>query len=251
MNKMTGFCWVLALVLLAVPASAQVVENTYNFDDGTMMGFAKITRYDDDPTVVTSDTDFPAAFPPVSGSYAIRISDEDSSYWGLCSAIGGATFDRTAGDFVEATLRAEIYCSTSTSTTEHNFALLAIDDTTNLPGTESYYRLGYRNDEIFLQKFNGSAFTILGQDADLDASLTLDGWNTFQMRFDGASSIECSVNGSPASFSPVTDTEASINAAIQVGVLGFNFTSFDPILADNIYESIEHTSTAVLDWKKY
>ncbi len=253
MKRFIMFGLILALAVLALPVAAQyVVENTYNFDDGTTQGFVKIYRYDDDPTVVTSDSDFPAAFPPPSGSYAIRSADEDNTMYGLGSAIGGHILNRTVSSFTSATLQAKIYIVSSTSATEHNFALLGIHQG-DASTTEEYYRFGYRNGEIYLQKFNGASFTTLGQDPALPgSSMTIPGWNTFMLQFVGSSTIDCYVNGVAASFSPITDTEAGIDEAIQIGILGFNMTSQEPILGDDFYERIETTApSGVWDWEMY
>lgn len=247
---------ILIVMVMAISATSiwaqSTTENLYNFDDGTLMGFVKIYRYDDDPAAVTSSTDFPAAFPPPSGSYAVECADTDNSYYGLCSAVGGTIFDRTATTFTSATLEAKIYIVESTSTTEHNFALLAINQG-GASSTEAYYRFGYRNGEIYLHKFNGGSFTtdMVTADTAIPASnMTIPGWNTFTIQFVGADTINCWVNGVATSFSPVTDTEASVDPEMQIGVLGFNMTSNDPIIVDDLYEKIE-LGSGVRDWEFY
>jgi len=249
------FSLIVVLMLTASLAIGQEVvdENTYDFDDGTVEGFASITRpdtYDDEPTAVDADTTFPDAFPPPSGNYVLRSADDDENSFGLCSAVGGTPFDRTDSTFVSATLEAKIYIVSSESTTEHNFALIAIRNG-SASEVENYYRFGYRNDEVYLQKFDGG-FTTLGQDANLDDDhMTIPGWNTFTLEFVGQDAIHCRVNDETASFSPVTNADAGIDEAIQVGVLGFNGSSFDPILADDIYERIVTDAQSVEEWLSY
>ncbi|GAB4325804.1 MAG: hypothetical protein Kow0059_21990 [Candidatus Sumerlaeia bacterium] len=181
----------------------------------------------------------------------MRCIDAANDSFGLCSGVGGTIFDRTDVNFTSATLSAEIYIVSSSSTTEHNFALLAINNGT--PSlNEAYYRFGYRNSEVYLQKWNGS-FTVLGQDTNIDeAQMTIPGYNTFTIQFIGPSTINLSVNGVPCSFSPITDTEPLIDSEIQIGMLGFNLTSFEPIIADNFHEKIVTAAPlAVEDWLLY
>ncbi|MCD6384313.1 hypothetical protein J7M23_00905 [Candidatus Sumerlaeota bacterium] len=252
MKKILILLLVFPLIGIVFPVSGQVVvENTYNFDDGTLQGFVKIYRYDDDPTVVTTDSDFPAAFPPPSGSYAIRSADDDNTFYGLGSAIGGTVFDRTSPSFTSATLEAKIYIVESTSTTEHNSALIAIHQG-DASTTEEYYRFGYRNGTVYLQKFDGASFTLLGEDASLPGEhMAIPGWNLFTLQFVGSDTINCSVNGFVPSFSPVTDTEPGIDTAIQIGMLGFSYSSQDPILGDDFHEKIVTTGASVENWCMY
>lgn len=237
----TTFVATLALLLagsLSAPLSAQtsIPTTTYDFDDGTTQGFASITRpdtYNDEPTNVTSSALFPAAFPPPSGANVLSVGDGDNNSFGLCSAVNiSDSFDRTAPGFIDAYVEVKLYVDTSASTTERNVALLAINDGT-VSLNEAYYRFGYRNNEIYLQKFDGTAFTTLGQDPALPGTLTIPGWHTFRLTFTGVDQIACTVNGVATSFSPVTDTAPTIDTEIAIGALGFNLSSFDPILMDD------------------
>lgn len=160
-------------------------------------------------------------------------------------------FDRSASNFTSATLEAKIYIVESTSTTEHNNALIAIHqgDASN---TEAYYRFGYRNGTVYLQKFNGTNFTLIGEDTSLPGTnMTIPGWNLFTLQFVGSDTINCSVNGVPASFSPVTDTEPTIDTAIQIGMLGFSMSSQDPILGDDFHEKIVTKTAGIEEWYMY
>lgn len=251
MKKITFAFAALAAAALTMPAAAQ--NNVYDFEGGTLEGFQSITRpdtYNDEPTVVTSSTEFPGAFPLPSGTNALSVADSDENSFGLASAIGGTVFSRADAGFTSATLSADIYVVSSASGTEGNVALLAINDGT-LTTNEAYYRFGYRNDEVFLQKWDGGVFSTLGQDANLDdTNMTIPGWNTFTIQFVGSETINFSVNGTAPSFSPVTEAESTIDEEIQVGVLGFNISSFNAILADNISEEIVQSSS-VEDWMNY
>ncbi|MEQ8819201.1 MAG: hypothetical protein RLY93_03085 [Sumerlaeia bacterium] len=246
------FALLLAALGLTLPALAQ--PTVYDFDDGTTQSFQSITRpdtYNDEPAAVTADADFPGAFPPPSGTFALRVADDDNDSFGLASAVGGTAFDRTAVSFTSATLTAKIYVVASAAANEGNVALLAINDGT-LAQNEAYYRFGYRNNEVFLQRFGGASFTTLGTDTALDDSnMTIPGWNTFQITFVGADQIQLSVNGAAPSFSPVTDTLPAIDTEIQVGVLGFNISSFNGILADDITQEVVTGGASVNDWSKY
>lgn len=249
----------LALLLagsLGAPVSAQTsFSEVFDFEDGTVQGFASITRpdtYNDEPVNVTGSAQFPAAFPlPVAqGNNALSVRDTDSDSFGLCSAVNpNFSFDRTNPNFVSGSVEVTLYVEASAAANERNVALLAINDGTG-SSNESYYRFGYRNNEVYLQKFNGATFTTPGQDAALVSSLTIPGWNTFRMTFNGADQIVCEVNNVAASFSPVTDTQATIDTEISVGALGFNFTSFDPVLMDNFRIEATYVSSAQ-DWQLY
>ncbi len=73
----------------------------------------------------------------------------------------------TASNFTSATLEVKIYCVASAAANEGNVTITAIHQGT--PSlNEAYYRFGYRNSSLYLQKFNG-AFTTLGTGAALDA----------------------------------------------------------------------------------
>ncbi len=215
------------------------------------MGFVKIDRYDDDPTAVTSDADFPSAFPPPSGSYVIRVADDDHTLAGLGSAVGGTPFDRTHIGFVKAIIEAKICCVISDSTNEHDVALIAINDSDPLM-QESYYRFGYRNNTVYLERFNGLVYYTIAEDTNLDdTNMTIPGWNTFTMEFDGGSLIKSSINGAAPSFSPMGKNDPNIDTHMQVGIIGHSTTSFDPILADDIYEYIEYSACYAENWSIY
>lgn len=241
----------LATLAAAVTLPAAAQTTVYDFEDGTTQGFASITRpdtYDDEPVVVTSSTEYPGAFPPPTGTQVLSVEDTADNSFGLCSAVGGTIFNRTGSSFTSATLTADIYVVASASGTEGNVALLAINDGT--PSlNEAYYRFGYRNNEVFLQYFNGAAFTTLGTDTALDdTDMVIPGWNNFRITFTGLQDIELAVNGAEPSFSPLQHTAAEIDEEIQVGVLGFYLSSFSPVLADNITETIVYPSL-VQDWQ--
>lgn len=243
MKNTTIFALALGLALPLATAPAQVTSETWDFEDGTTQGFASITRpdtYDDEPVNVTSSTEFPDAFPlpGVGNTRALSVEDGNSNSFGLASAVGGFTFDRTAPNFLSATLAVDLYVVASAAANEGNVALLAINDGTGTTN-EAYYRFGYRNNEVYLQRFNGVAFGTLGQDAAAVSSLTIPGWNRFSMTFNGAEEIILEVNSTAVAFSPVTDTTAAIDAEIQIGALGFNLTSFNPILMDNFAMEVE------------
>lgn len=157
----------------------------------------------------------------------------------------------TASNFTSATLEVKIYCVASAAANEGNVTITAIHQGT--PSlNEAYYRFGYRNSSLYLQKFNG-AFTTLGTGAALDeTALTLPGWNTFKIKLTGASEIRCYVNDQAASFSPVNDTDALIDTAIQIGVICLNGVSFGPILADDFVQTIvSEDVSSVSDWTLY
>lgn len=247
----------LSLLAIGMATSFGSVEaqtsELFDFDDGTVMGFSSITRpdtYNDEPTAVTSDVDFPGAFPPPSGTFALRVADDDENSFGLASAVGGFQVNRTDPDFGNAIFEAKIYVVESNSTTEGNVALIVINDGTPSEN-EAYYRFGYRNGEVYLQKFDAVGFSTLGQDSAIVAAdeLTIPGWNTFRMEFVGADQINLSVNDVEVDFSPVVDTEPAIDEAMQIGVLGFNITSFSPILADDLYQELNPST--VKDWSLF
>lgn len=238
--------WALVLLVAGLWA-AETVLYSDNFDDGSLDGaLVKIRRYDDDPTVVSSDTDFPAAFPPPSGSYCVRVADDDNTFWGLGSAIrpesSGNYVSRFDPTFNSCTVEAKIYLAPSTSTTENVFCLVAIDDRTVL-GTEMYYRFGHRNGNIYFQIFDGANFTTVGEDPDLTGlGVTVPGWNTFTMHFTPPDRIDCTVNGNTPSWSPVNDDTVKV---ITVGVLGFDFSTQNPILADDMLLSVDPATLPV------
>lgn len=247
---------IVLFAFMAMASFAAVTENTYTFDAPSTEGFASIERpdtYDDEPVAANSDTFYPAAFPPPSPAYALSVRDTANNSFGLCSAVGGTIFDRADALFTSATLQAEIYIVSSAAANEHNFALLAINNGTG-SSNEAYYRLGYRNSEVYLQKFNG-AFTTLGTpDTAIDeAEMVIPGYNTFTIQFVGPNTINLSVNGVATSFSPINDTDAAIDEEIQVGLLGFNFVTQEPIIADNVYEKIviADPPSSVDEWIRY
>lgn len=248
-----------AIGLIGMPpiASAQetTITETFDFDDGTVQGFAAISRpdnaYTTEPTAVDEESGYSAAFPPPSGDFVIRVADEPENNFGLASAVGGLVVDRTAPDFVSAIFEAKIFVIASSSTTEGNLAMLAINDGSDTED-EAYYRFGYRNDEVYLQVFDGAGFSVLGQDAALVSEMTIPGWNTFRIEFDGSEEMVFTVNGEEADFSPLNHNQAEVDEAMQIGVLGFNITSFDPILADDLFQSVTTTEvTSAEGWQLF
>lgn len=233
----------IAAILIAALSVAATAQDFYfrDFETGSLGELIRITRYDDDPTVVTNDATYPLAFPPPSGTQCLRVADGDNSFFGLSSARSIYYIDRTALTVASAEIEAYVWLTNSASTTDFN-ALIAIEDT-DAPGhsgDEHYYRLGLRNvgtDGIILQRFDGAAFSTLGTDSALAGGLTLPGWHRLTIGFD-SDTIECFVDGTPAAFNPITDSTIE---NLTVGVLGFDFSTQNPILADDLRMSAPAT----------
>jgi hypothetical protein len=238
----------VAILAAVTPVLAAPVPFYFNdFESGSIGELVKIDRYDDNPTVVTSDVDIPAAFPPPSGTHAVRCADDDNTFFGLNSARSIFYIDRTAIN-TSAEIQADIWLTNSAATNDFN-ALVAIEDvgspTSPEITTERYYRLGLRNlptDGIILQLFDGSGFTTLGTDPALGGSLTLPGWHTMRIVFDNADNIDCFVDGTPASFNPINNT---IVPYVTGGMLGFDFTNQNPCFMDNLFMAADTTPATV------
>lgn len=232
--------------------AAEVVIFSHDFEDGTVGGLIRIDRYDDDPTVVTSDADFPAAFPLPGGqgTQVLRCADDNNTFVGLSSAKATPAYayvNRTDAGFVSATLAATIYTPASSATNANNYALVAVEDVDspfNTIGTERYYRFGHRADGssgYYLQYFDGAAFSVLGEDFALESTVTVPGWHTYEMQIT-PTQVSCEVDGVAPSWSPVTHSGLP---AFTVGVLGFDLTTLNPILADNISIAVDGPSVPV------
>ena len=255
--------YALVLIMTLGLAAGAWAQGYVAIDDdfeGGVTDFVNWIRadYDDVPTVVTSDADFPAAWPqPWGGTHVLRNADDDNTVWGLSGAhaSGEATVanyvHRANVAFVAATMEAQIYLATSASATEHNFALCAIEDADApngpTPGGEAYYRFGYKSATVYLDLFDSAGrygaggTTNLGNDAAILSSMTIPGWNKFTLVLDSAN-VNCFVNDVACSFNPV-----ALTAMLQmtIGGLAFNMTSQDPLLMDNVYFAMDPATVPV------
>ncbi|MBN1902846.1 thioredoxin family protein [Candidatus Sumerlaeota bacterium] len=221
--------------LLASPAFPQNVIFFEDFEKGPATPVDKIKRYPMNPEIVSSDLNFPGAFPPPSGKFAARAMDKDHNFFGLGSIVAGPEIDLNKPEQKYAAIEAKIYLAPSTNGEMNNFALIALDDTLK---TEKYYRFGYRKSTIYFSMFDGAGFMEAVYDPEMGASLVVPGWHAFSMRFDKTEKIFFYVDGKPTFFSPMGKKDI---AMFRMGALGWDRKSFMPILADDFKVSLYST----------
>ncbi len=227
-GKAPGLVVIVCLwISLCISSPAQQEIFFENFEGGAQMKVDKIQRYPMRPEVVSSDETWPAAFPPPSGMWAARARDTSKKFFGLGSIIAGPEIDLNKPEHRYAAIEAKIYVVPSNSSDTANNALIALNDFGKI---ENFYRFGFAGGNIYFHYFNGSIFTESLYDPDLASQLTIPGWHTFTIRFDGPSKIFCYVNGKMTFFSPVEQSDIT---RLRMGVLGWDLNEFRPVIADD------------------
>jgi hypothetical protein len=224
-----GILGVALMTLLAAAVPADQVVFSDDLENGAG-GFEGLRRFRDLPTqATTAPPGHPQAFPPPSGHAALRV-EADPDNEGVGAARGGPVVDRRDASQDSLTLEARLYLEPSTEPGFNDFALIAVDDSGSVVGSERYHRFGYRAGTIYLQKFDGAIFSTALTDAALGRSLRVPGWHTFSIRFDGPEEMCLFVDGQETAFSPVADREIP---RFQIGVLAWNRSGDLPLLADD------------------
>jgi hypothetical protein len=218
----------MALLAFAVPADEIVFSD--DLENGAA-AFEGLRRFSDVPTQITSaPPGHPQAYPPPSGYAALQV-DPDPANEGVGAARGGPTVDRRDASQASLTLEARLYLEASTEPGHNDFALIAVDDSGSVVGSERYHRFGYRAGTVYFQKFDGANFSTALTDAALGRSLRVPGWHTFSIRFEGPEEMRFFVDGQETTFSPVVDREIP---RFQIGVLAWNRSGDLPLLADDL-----------------
>ncbi|MBN1476451.1 hypothetical protein JXA47_06855 [Candidatus Sumerlaeota bacterium] len=225
-----GILAVALMTLLAATAPADEIVFSDDLENGAG-AFEGFRRFSDVPTQITSaPPGHPQAFPPPSGYAALQVQPDPGNE-GVGAARGGPIVDRRDASQDSITLEARLYLEPSTEPGQNDFALIAVDDTGTVVGSERYHRFGYRAGTVYCQKFDGANFSPAQTDAALGRSLRVPGWHTFSIRFDGPEEMRFFVDGQETNFSPVSDSEIP---RFQIGVLAWNRTGDLPLLADDL-----------------
>jgi hypothetical protein len=217
-------------VLLTSAAGADQLVLFEDFETGAS-GIDSVRRLGTAPAVTqTPPVGQTGAFPPPSGQAVLTIAP-DPAVQGLGAAITGPVIDRRDPSQEAVTFEARLHLLPSGDPGEHNFALVAIDDSGAAVETERHHRLGYRAGAIYHQRHDGRESTTAVNDGALGSQLRVPGWHTFAMRFEGPEVMRFFVDGQETNFSPIHD--ASI-PRVRLGVLAQNTASDLPLLVDDL-----------------
>lgn len=219
----------LVMLLFSAEFSFVAGQTIYeeNFERGAQSQVDKIRRYPMSPEIVSYDNSYPGAFPPPSGTHAVKAQDQNRSYNGLGSVVAGPVIDLNDPQMKYAEIQAKLYLTSSNDFQQANQAIIAVN---NQEKVERYYRFGYGDSSIYFHYFDGSNFTESLFDPQLASQLRIPGWHTFSMRFDGPAKIFCYVDGKQTFFTPVRQSDVNL---FRLGALGWDRQRFRPILADD------------------
>jgi len=220
----------LTLAVVALPSIADSVLFTADFEQGDV-AIDTIRRFSDEPRIIFAPPPGLAeAHPPPSGRGMLAVSPDPAND-GLGAALLGPVVDRRDPSHPALTLEARIYVLPSSDANEHDFAVLAIDDSGSVTPVERYHRFGFRSGVVYHQVFNGAEFSAAVGDASLGSQLQVPGWHLFSMRFEGPEQIRFFVDGQETAFSPLMDDAFP---RVRLGIMAWNQADDHPLLVDDV-----------------